>query len=80
MKKLEAIIQPFKLDELKNALTSIGVNGMMITDVRGHGKQKGGQDRQNRRRKDLYIGSWGRFGYETRSARRRPCKKAESTR
>jgi nitrogen regulatory protein P-II 1 len=41
MKKLEAIIQPFKLDELKNALTSIGVNGMTITDVRGHGRQKG---------------------------------------
>ncbi len=41
MKKLEAIIQPFKLEEVKNALTSIGVTGMTITDVRGHGRQKG---------------------------------------
>jgi nitrogen regulatory protein P-II 1 len=41
MKKIEAIIQPFKLDEVKNALTAIGINGMTITDVRGHGRQKG---------------------------------------
>jgi nitrogen regulatory protein P-II 1 len=41
MKKIEAIIQPFKLDEVKNALTGIGINGMTITDVRGHGRQKG---------------------------------------
>jgi len=41
MKKIEAIIQPFKLDEVKNALTSIGIDGMTITEVRGHGRQKG---------------------------------------
>ncbi len=41
MKKIEAIIQPHKLDEVKEALTSIGVDGLTITEVRGHGRQKG---------------------------------------
>ncbi len=41
MKKIEAIIQPFKMDEVKEALKSIGVDGMTITEVRGHGRQKG---------------------------------------
>jgi nitrogen regulatory protein P-II 1 len=41
MKKIEAIIQPFKLDEVKEALKSIGIDGMTITEVRGHGRQKG---------------------------------------
>ena len=41
MKKIEAIIQPFKLDEVKQALTGIGIDGMTITEVRGHGRQKG---------------------------------------
>lgn len=41
MKKIEAIIQPFKLEEVKEALKSIGVDGMTITEVRGHGRQKG---------------------------------------
>lgn len=41
MKKIEAIIQPFKLDEVKQALTDIGVDGMTISEVRGHGRQKG---------------------------------------
>jgi nitrogen regulatory protein P-II 1 len=41
MKKLEAIIQPFKLDEVKDALAGIGVDGMTISEVRGHGRQKG---------------------------------------
>jgi nitrogen regulatory protein P-II 1 len=41
MTKIEAIIQPFKLDEVKDALTSIGVDGMTISEVRGHGRQKG---------------------------------------
>jgi nitrogen regulatory protein P-II 1 len=41
MKKLEAIIQPFKLDDVKAALQSLGVEGMTITEVRGHGRQKG---------------------------------------
>lgn len=41
MKKIEAIIQPFKLEEVKEALKAIGVDGMTITEVRGHGRQKG---------------------------------------
>lgn len=41
MKKLEAIIQPFKLDEVKSALDGLGVEGMTIMEVRGHGRQKG---------------------------------------
>ena len=41
MKKIEAIIQPFKLDEVKEAMKAIGIDGMTITDVRGHGRQKG---------------------------------------
>ena len=41
MKKIEAIIQPFKLDEVKSALTGIGIEGMTISEVRGHGRQKG---------------------------------------
>ena len=41
MKKIEAIIQPFKLDEVKEALKGIGIDGMTITEVRGHGRQKG---------------------------------------
>src|SRR5213595_2276301 len=41
MKKIEAIIQPFKLDEEKEALKSIGIDGMTISEVRGHGRQKG---------------------------------------
>jgi nitrogen regulatory protein P-II 1 len=41
MKKIEAIIQPFKLEEVKEALKGIGVDGMTVTEVRGHGRQKG---------------------------------------
>jgi nitrogen regulatory protein P-II 1 len=41
MKKIDAIIQPFKLDEVKEALLGIGIDGMTITEVRGHGRQKG---------------------------------------
>ena len=41
MTKIEAIIQPFKLDDVKDALTGIGIDGMTISDVRGHGRQKG---------------------------------------
>jgi nitrogen regulatory protein P-II 1 len=41
MKKIEAIIQPFKLDEVKDALVQIGIDGMTISEVRGHGRQKG---------------------------------------
>ena len=41
MKRIEAIIQPFKLDDVREALKAAGVNGMTIYDVRGHGRQKG---------------------------------------
>ena len=41
MKKVEGIIQPFKLDEVKAALIGIGIDGMTISEVRGHGRQKG---------------------------------------
>ncbi len=41
MKKIEAIIQPHKLDEVKDALIGIGVDGMTVSEVRGHGRQKG---------------------------------------
>ena len=41
MKKLEAIIQPFKLEAVKDALKAIDIDGMTVTEVRGHGRQKG---------------------------------------
>jgi len=41
MKKIEAIIKPHKLDEVKEALNALGVAGMTVTDVRGYGRQKG---------------------------------------
>jgi nitrogen regulatory protein P-II 1 len=41
MKKIEAIIQPFKLEEVKSALEALGIDGMTVTEVRGHGRQKG---------------------------------------
>jgi nitrogen regulatory protein P-II 1 len=41
MQKIEAVIQPSKLDAVKDALVEIGISGMTITDVRGHGRQKG---------------------------------------
>jgi len=49
MKKIEAIIKPFKLDEVKAALSSIGIKGMTITEVKGHGRQKG--------HKEIYRGA-----------------------
>ena len=41
MKKIEAVIKPFKLDEVKDALNSIGVQGITVTEVKGFGRQKG---------------------------------------
>ena len=41
MKQIEAIIKPFKLDEVKDALTKVGIQGMTITEVKGFGRQKG---------------------------------------
>ena len=41
MKKIQAIIKPFKLDDVKDALTEIGIQGMTISEVKGYGRQKG---------------------------------------
>ena len=41
MKKIEAIIKPFKLDDVKEALNGIGIKGMTISEVKGYGRQKG---------------------------------------
>lgn len=41
MKKIEAIIRPFKLDEIKNALNQVGIHGMTVNEVKGFGRQKG---------------------------------------
>ena len=41
MKKIEAIIKPFKLEEVKEALTGLGIEGMTVTEVKGFGRQKG---------------------------------------
>ena len=41
MKKLEAIIKPFKLDEVREALSTLGVSGLTVTEVKGFGRQKG---------------------------------------
>jgi nitrogen regulatory protein P-II 1 len=41
MKKIEAVIKPFKLDDVKEALNGIGIKGMTITEVKGYGRQKG---------------------------------------
>jgi nitrogen regulatory protein P-II 1 len=41
MKKIEAIIKPFKLDEVRESLSNIGVNGLTVTEVKGFGRQKG---------------------------------------
>ena len=41
MKKIEAIVQPYKLDAVREALRAIGIEGMTMYDVRGHGRQKG---------------------------------------
>jgi len=41
MKKIEAIIKPFKLDDVREALTAIGITGMTATEVKGFGRQKG---------------------------------------
>ena len=49
MKKVEAIIKPFKLDEVKEALNDVGVQGMTLTEVKGFGRQKG--------HKEIYRGA-----------------------
>ncbi|MDH4229294.1 MAG: P-II family nitrogen regulator [Nitrospirota bacterium] len=49
MKHIEAIIKPFKLDEVKEALNEVGVAGMTVTEVKGYGRQKG--------HKEMYRGA-----------------------
>ncbi|MEW6531948.1 MAG: P-II family nitrogen regulator [Thermodesulfobacteriota bacterium] len=49
MKKVEAIIKPFKLDDVRDALSAVGVQGMTITEVKGFGRQKG--------HKEIYRGA-----------------------
>ncbi len=49
MKKIEAIIKPFKLDDVKDALNDFGVSGMTVTEVKGFGRQKG--------HKEIYRGA-----------------------
>ncbi len=49
MKKIEAIIKPFKLDDVKEALNDIGIHGMTVTEVNGYGRQKG--------HKEIYRGA-----------------------
>jgi nitrogen regulatory protein P-II 1 len=49
MKKIEAIIKPFKLDDVKEALNEMGIKGMTITEVKGYGRQKG--------HKEIYRGA-----------------------
>jgi nitrogen regulatory protein P-II 1 len=41
MKKIEAIVKPFKVDEVRDALTEVGIEGMTVTEVKGFGRQKG---------------------------------------
>jgi len=49
MKKIEAILKPFKLDDVKEALSEIGIYGMTVTEVNGYGRQKG--------HKEIYRGA-----------------------
>ncbi len=49
MRKVEAIIKPFKLDDVKEALNEIGIHGMTVTEVKGYGRQKG--------HKEIYRGA-----------------------
>lgn len=49
MKKIEAIVKPFKLDDIKEALSDIGIYGMTVTEVNGYGRQKG--------HKEIYRGA-----------------------
>ncbi|MEA3386375.1 MAG: P-II family nitrogen regulator [Thermodesulfobacteriota bacterium] len=49
MKKIEAIVKPFKLDDVKEALNEIGIKGMTISEVKGYGRQKG--------HKEIYRGA-----------------------
>ena len=49
MKKIEAIIKPFKLDDVKEALSEVDIQGMTISEVKGHGRQKGHTEHHDRK-------------------------------
>jgi nitrogen regulatory protein P-II 1 len=49
MKKIEAVVKPFKLDDVKEAITALGIQGMTVTEVKGFGRQKG--------HKEIYRGA-----------------------
>ena len=72
MKKIEAIIKPFKLDDVKEALTGIGVIGMTVSEVRGFGRQKG--------HTELYRGGEYTVDFLPRSRSRSWCRTTSSTR
>jgi len=55
VKKIEAIVKPFKLDEVREALSEIGVTGLTVTEVKGFGRQKG--------HTELYRGARGRCSH-----------------
>jgi nitrogen regulatory protein P-II 1 len=64
MKKVEAIIKPFKLDEVKERLNTVGVHGLTVTEVKGFGRQKG--------HTELYRGAeYRRFFAQSQA--RNPC-------
>ena len=55
MKKIEAVIQPYKLDDVKDALIKIGAEGITVYEVRGHGRQKGQTETYRGREYDINL-------------------------
>ena len=66
MKKIEAVIKPFKLDDVKEALNEIGIQGMTISEVKGYGRQKG--------HKEIYRGSRICGGFYPQNQNRNRCR------
>ena len=62
MKKIEAIIKPFKLDEVKEALQEIGLKGITVTEAKGFGRQKGHTELYRRRRICCGLSAEGKVG------------------
>ena len=62
MQKIEAVIQPSKLDAVKDALVEIGVQGMTITEARGHGRQKGHTEFYRGREYSVELAAEGEAG------------------
>lgn len=55
MKKIEAILQPFKLDDVRDALKKVGLDGTTIFDVRGHGRQRGHREIYRGQEYDVHL-------------------------